>query len=321
MKAYSLVLSFLLAVAPSLCEHHKTFHSKISSSSSRFLFHHNSRDRGHDHHHQSFKKQLESTTLVPNESEDEVTTISPPISTDQQTASLNYSSYQKSLPLRILSCMTKVSILQCSKLYLLQNMESRDYIFDTSGNLTQDVKQILLPSYRRPDDKLFEDHLFSLNSSEVDRRINHGLVLLFNNRHVDFKFLPGFGVQLSPSEGNKLEFSIKKQVASDNNDMSSTDIEGRKSKDRDRDEKKDKSHRGTKKIYRHLIRLGVPAVLLPSVLLASVLPMMMPVIKFATFWTSVVNHAALAAAVMYLAKQHAQEQEEKQTVYFNAGYN
>ncbi|XP_062539045.1 uncharacterized protein LOC134207315 [Armigeres subalbatus] len=314
MELIRIAFSLLLIVTPSWSELRKTFHSKISrsggaSSSSRYMFHHfhNGRDRGHDNHHQSFKKQLESTTISENELD--ATTLPPPLE-DPPVVELPY---DRSLPLRVLNCMTKASILDCSRLYVLQNMESLNYQFETTGNLTHDVQQIILPSYRRPDNKLFEERLLHLNSTEVDRRINHGLALLFNERQVDIKFLPGFGVQIKPSNSDTLEFSIQKQPSENVVD------EGRaRDGDKDRDRNKNK---GTRKVMKHLIRLGVPAVLLPSMLLAGVLPMMLPVLKFATIFTSFVNHAALAAAIMYLAKQHAQEQEEKQTVYFNAGYN
>ncbi|KAL1397643.1 hypothetical protein pipiens_009607 [Culex pipiens pipiens] len=285
-----LAVLLLLSVSPSWSELRKTFHSKISgsSSSSRFLFHH-FHDRGHDHHHQTHKKQLEVTTL--GEVENEITTLEP--STESPSEPLP--AYEKSLPLRVLNCMAKVSLLECSKLYLLQNMESRKYDFHTSGNITFDVQQILQPSYQQPDNKLFEDRLLKLNSSEVDRRINVGLALLFNERQFDLKFLPG----ADPAEEGR----------------------GRRRNDKDRDRDGKHENRDKRKATKHLLQLGVPIVLLPTMLLASVMPMMIPVLKFATFFTSFVNHAALAAAVMYLARQHAQEQEEKQTVYFNAGYN
>ncbi|XP_021694418.1 uncharacterized protein LOC110674672 [Aedes aegypti] len=320
MKLTRIALSLLLFVAPSWSELRKTFHSKISrsggvapSSSSRYLFHnyHGGRDRGHDHHHQSFKKQLASTTISENELD--ATTIPPPLQQDEAPITTELP-YERTLPLRVLNCMTKASILDCSKLYVLQNMESRNYQFEITGNLTYDVQQILLPSYKRPDNKLFEERLLQLNSTEVDRRINQGLALLFNERQVDIKFLPGFELQIKPSDSDTLEFSIQKQLSE--NDSSEGRSGDEKGKDRDRNKNK-----GTRKVMKHLLRFGVPAVLLPSMLLAGVLPMMLPVLKFATVFTSLVNHAALAAAVMYLAKQHAQEQEEKQTVYFNAGYN
>ncbi|XP_053681922.1 uncharacterized protein LOC128732655 [Sabethes cyaneus] len=310
MAQSRLLLLLLLLVEQSWSEQRKTYHSKISGSNSRFLFSHypHGQERGHDEHHQSFKKQLESTTM--NEIDIESTTLPPTTIIIEEAPIHSELSYDKSLPLRVLDCMTKVSLMDCSKLYVLQNMESRDYNFETSGNLTHDIQQILLPSYTRSDNKLFEDRLLRLNSTEVDRRINRGLALLFNERQVDLTFMPGFRLQISPSQGDVLEFSIKKQF-----DFAE---EGR---GRDKDRNKDRDKRGNKKLVKHLVRLGVPVVLLPSMLLASVLPMMLPALKFATFFTSFVNHAALAAAVMYLAKQHAQEQEEKQTVYFNAGYN
>ncbi|EDS35638.1 hypothetical protein CpipJ_CPIJ011098 [Culex quinquefasciatus] len=311
-----LAVLLLLSVSPSWSELRKTFHSKISgsSSSSRFLFHH-FHDRGHDHHHQTHKKQLEVTTV--GEVENEITTLEPLT----ESPSEPLPAYEKSLPLRVLNCMAKVSLVECSKLYLLQNMESHNYDFHTSGNITYDVQQILLPSYQQPDNKLFEDRLLKLNSSEVDRRINVGLALLFNERQFDLKFLPGFGLRITPTEGNTLEFSIRNQLMTTPSADPAEEGRGRRRNDKDRDRDGKHENRDKRKATKHLLQLGVPIVLLPTMLLASVMPMMIPVLKFATFFTSFVNHAALAAAVMYLARQHAQEQEEKQTVYFNAGYN
>ncbi|XP_050070890.1 uncharacterized protein LOC126558854 [Anopheles maculipalpis] len=209
--------------------------------------------------------------------------------------------YLKTVPLRLLSCLEHVSLIDCGKLYLLQNMESRAYRFANTGNITHDVQQVLLPSYRSADNKLFSDQLLALNASVVNDRLARGLRLLFNERIIDLQLVPGVAVRLTPSDTNLLEFSVRKGIVA-----VEPEVAGR-----------DKAKKG----IRTVLQLSVPLVLLPSMLLAGVLPMILPVLKFATIFSSIVNHAALAASIMYLAKQHAAEQESKQTVYFNAGYN
>uniref|UniRef100_A0A182NKV4 Uncharacterized protein n=1 Tax=Anopheles dirus TaxID=7168 RepID=A0A182NKV4_9DIPT len=210
--------------------------------------------------------------------------------------------YIRTIPLRLLSCLERVSLVECGKLYLLQNMESRSYRFANTGNITHDVQQVLLPGYRSVDNKLFSDQLLALNASDVNERLARGLRLLFNERLIDLQLVPGVAVRLTPSDTNQLEFSVRKGIVA----VDPSDAVGR-----------DKAKKG----LRTVLQLSVPLVLLPSMLLAGILPMVLPVLKFATIFSSIVNHAALAAAIMYLAKQHAAEQESKQTVYFNAGYN
>uniref|UniRef100_A0A182MTI4 Protein osiris 19 n=1 Tax=Anopheles culicifacies TaxID=139723 RepID=A0A182MTI4_9DIPT len=213
----------------------------------------------------------------------------------------NSGAYMKTLPLRVLNCLEHVSLVDCGKLYLLQNMEARSYRFANTGNITHDVQEVLLPSYRSADNKLFSDQLLALNGSDVNERLARGLRLLFNERIIDLQLVPGVAVRLTPSATNQLEFSVRKGITAVEPEVAA---------------------RGkAKKGIRTVLQLSVPLVLLPSMLLAGVLPMILPILKFATIFSSIVNHAALAAAIMYLAKQHAAEQESKQTVYFNAGYN
>uniref|UniRef100_A0A182R815 Uncharacterized protein n=1 Tax=Anopheles funestus TaxID=62324 RepID=A0A182R815_ANOFN len=209
--------------------------------------------------------------------------------------------YMKTIPLRLLNCLEHVSLVDCGKLYLLQNMEARSYRFANTGNITHDVQAVLLPSYRSADNKLFSDQLLALNDTDVNERLGRGLRLLFNERIIDLQLVPGVAVRLTPSDTNQLEFSVRKGITA-----VEPQVAGRGK---------------AKKGIRTVLQLSVPLILLPSMLLAGVLPMILPVLKFATIFSSIVNHAALAASIMYLAKQHAAEQESKQTVYFNAGYN
>ncbi|XP_003436475.2 uncharacterized protein LOC11176007 [Anopheles gambiae] len=267
-------------LAPMRCETRKYFHSRYSSSSSGS----SSSSSSSNLHRSSITDGYDSTSSRASSS----------------------AAYIKTIPLRLLNCLQHVSLLDCGKLYLLQNMEARAYRFPNTGNLTHDVQDVLLPSYRSADNRLFAERLLALNGSDVNERLARGLRLLFNERLIDLQLVPGVAVRLTPSDTNELEFSVRKGITATGDGGAPAGAVGR-----------DKAKKGV----RTVLQLAVPLVLLPSMLLAGVLPMVLPVLKFATIFSSIVNHAALAAAIMYLARQHAAEQESKQTVYFNAGYN
>jgi hypothetical protein len=83
----------------------------------------------------------------------------------------------------------------------------------------------------------------------------------------------------------------------------------------------DESGREKKTDYSSYMQIAVPAFFFPPMLLSSVLPFLIPAFKMATVFSTVLNGSALMAAIMYLARQHALEQEQKQTIYFNPGYH
>lgn len=76
--------------------------------------------------------------------------------------------------------------------------------------------------------------------------------------------------------------------------------------------------RGNKKnSYSDLI---VPTFVFPAVIFASFLPFLIPVLKMAALLAGVVNNAALMAGILFMARQTALEQEQKQVFNFNPGY-
>lgn len=71
----------------------------------------------------------------------------------------------------------------------------------------------------------------------------------------------------------------------------------------------------------YLLQLGVPAVMLPAILMGTVLPFILPALKFATIISGIINHAALASALVYAAKQAAWGPDSTKHIYFNPGYH
>lgn len=73
--------------------------------------------------------------------------------------------------------------------------------------------------------------------------------------------------------------------------------------------------------HEYLLNFGVPALVMPAVLLGTVLPFVLPALKMATILSGLINKGALLAAIMFAAKSAAQSQEHAKTVYYNPGYH
>lgn len=71
----------------------------------------------------------------------------------------------------------------------------------------------------------------------------------------------------------------------------------------------------------YLLQLGIPAILMPAILMGSILPFILPALKFATIFSGVINHAALVSAFAYAAKHAAFSGHDSiKHLYFNPGY-
>lgn len=76
-----------------------------------------------------------------------------------------------------------------------------------------------------------------------------------------------------------------------------------------------------KKAAHYLLQLGIPALALPAIMFGTVIPFVLPALKLATIFSGLINNTALVAAIMYLARNTALEDENKQKVYFNSQPN
>lgn len=240
--------------------------------------------------------------------------------------------FKGALPNQIFKCLDKHTLLRCMKFFILMRIESRDYNFPNADNLTSNfLDQILKQEKNVPTD--IPHRLLRLNDEELTERLTDGLQRFFAKRPVTLKFAPNMMVKLVPSGSNYLEMSMKTATMSKNvgqgraqNDDEKDDnfeISALRTDELDEAAKDGKAGGGGgkgKKDYYQLMQVGVPFLLLPGVFFAAFLPFLLPILKFATIFSSVVNYGTLMAAVMYFVRQHALEKEAQQTVYFNPGY-
>lgn len=230
-----------------------------------------------------------------------------------------------SLPTQIYRCIQKFNLLRCLKYFVLLRLEARDYhIPETESSTSEFLSSILKSEQNLP--KEIPESLMSLEEDELNQRLTDGFQRFFKNRPIMLRFIPNLLVKVVPSKSNDLEFSIKK--------FDESDFAGRAKKDSDEDDEDDDekdekpedekvkdetaSDKGLRK--KQYLQAGLPLILAPAMVFAGFLPMLIPVLKLATAFTTIVNTFALVAAVLYLARQHSIEREMQQTVYFNPGY-
>lgn len=246
-----------------------------------------------------------------------------------------------SLPNQIFRCIQKFNLLRCLKYFVLLRLESRDYhIPETESSTSEFLGNILKSEKNLPLD--IPDHFMSLDDEELNERLTVGFQKFFKTRPIMLRFIPNMLVKIVPSKSKDLEFSLKKFEKEDFTSRNAKDVKEKKdSKDSDEskesveedeeeeavkveseDETKDEEgvHKSGVRRKNHYLQFGVPLVLAPAMIFAGFLPMIIPVLKLATAFVTIVNTFALAAAVLYLARQHALEREMQQTVYFNPGY-
>lgn len=241
-----------------------------------------------------------------------------------------------SLPTQIFRCLQKLNLLRCLKYFVLLRLESRDYHApETDQSTSEFLGSILKNEENLP--KEIPQYLLSLNEEELNQRLTDGFQRFFKHRPIMLRFIPDMLVKIVPSKSSDLEFSIKKFEENDFNSR-----QARKSKDKDSKEsskessesnessESEKEHaegvkeddandKGMRRKSQYLT-VGVPLAIAPAMVFAGFLPMMIPLFKLATAFTFIVNTTALAAAFMYLARQHALEREVQSTIYFNPGY-
>lgn len=226
-----------------------------------------------------------------------------------------------SLPNQIFRCIQKFNLMRCLKYFVLLRLEARDYhIPETEKTTSEFLGSILKSEQSLP--KEIPESLLSLEDEELNERLTDGFQRFFKHRPIMLRFIPNMLVKIFPSKGNDLEFSIKKYQQKDFSARAKEDS------DEEEDEKQEiestkEELAGDKTAVRkkgQYLQLGVPLMLAPAMVFAGFLPMLIPVLKLATAFTTVVNTTALVAAILYLARQHSIEKEMQQTVYFNPGY-
>lgn len=250
-----------------------------------------------------------------------------------------------SVPTQIYRCITRFNLLRCLKYLVLLRMETRDISFEpTNSTLANEFLGSILRNVQNLPQEIPEN-ITKLNDEELNERLTMGFQKLFFDRPIKLHFIPNMLVKIVPAKGNDLEINLKKIVESVSGRSSTSDsaaeVTSNESENEDYDEnyddektdetktevvegdKKDdleKGGMGMRKKRGYYLQMGIPLLLAPYMVFAGFLPMLIPVLKLATAFTTIVNVTALIASIMYLARQHALEKEMQQTIYFNPGY-
>lgn len=250
-------------------------------------------------------------------------------------------SIKGSIPSQIYRCIQRHNLLRCLKFFVLLRLESRQYLFN--ANSTMDFLGSILKSEKNLPSHI-PDTITRLDDDELDDRLTEGFQKFYKDRPIKLHFIPSMLVKVIPTRGNDLEISLKRikgaraikdtKVEEDSyyddeedldiikDDKVETDKEKDKDKDKNKqgDVKKDDLEKSGAKRKASYLQVGVPLLLTPYMIFVSFLPMIIPLLKFATVFTTIVNLTALVASIFYLARQHALDREMQSTIYFNPGY-
>lgn len=226
----------------------------------------------------------------------------------------NTAAYIKtSIPVRIFQCMQRLNILKCMKIFILQRME-RTPTYLNSGNVTADfLDQILTNNSTHSEgDAAYESSLdkyyVQMPEQEINERLLKSFQRFFHDREIKLHFIPGMVVKVVPGEVNAINLTLKRGrfhsflirrnfsrgfdpfiSFGKANTWAGTHGTGRGPQNK----------KGPGEL---LLQLGVPAAMMPAILMGTVLPFVLPALKFATIVSGIINHAALLSAIVYAAK-------------------
>lgn len=221
-----------------------------------------------------------------------------------------------SVPEQILRCMQKFNLLRCLKYFLLfrlelsKTLDTRKEDFNSKNFFEMILKKSEeMPSVDFPEkfDKYGED--------ELNEKLTEKVQSYFSNQPITLKFIPDFVVKIGPakSKTGEIELSLRKLDESDEETGSARSGKSRSSEEsssssRESGQEKDddlaNKQMGNKK--GNYLHVGIPLFIAPVMIFFGILPFLIPVLKFATAFTSIVNFTALIASIFYLGKMKFQ---------------
>lgn len=254
------------------------------------------------------------------------------IDTETQRNDQSIAYVKASIPIRIFQCMQRLSILKCMKIFILQKME-RTTSYLNSGNLTADFLDQILSNNNNnnqlnndSDDVLYKYYL-QLPETDINERLLKSFQRFFHDREIKLHFIPGMVVKVVPSEENAINLSLKRGNTTKKRTfvyksmfeflflfgfVFATATQWTESND---------TGRKKKNSGELLLQLGVPAIIMPAILMGTVLPFILPALKFATIFSGLLNHAALISAIVFVAKQAALNTDATKHYYYSPGYH
>lgn len=115
-----------------------------------------------------------------------------------------------SIPVKIFRCITRLNILRCMQIFILQRMERTP--LPSSGDLTADFLDRILSADDIDNENLWNSDLARLPDVELNARLQSAFQAFFSNREIKLFFIPGIVVKVKPSGDSYLDFSIKKSM-------------------------------------------------------------------------------------------------------------
>ncbi|XP_013103277.1 uncharacterized protein LOC106084252 [Stomoxys calcitrans] len=258
---------------------------------------------------------------------------------------MSVAQFRTSVPMRIYECLRDYSTMRCTKLFVLQKLERKNWV--NTGNLTKDFLNQFFGEEERMG-SLVTERLRKLSDKDINKKLVVSLQRFFKDRDIRLQFLPGLMVKIIPNKENKLKFSLKKkskyqhhnearsQDSSmltsihkdkgllDNsgeshviNSLEDDDIDG-KSKIKGSKHKKIKKDKISYKST--ILQMAVPVMMMPAILMGTFLPFILPVLKMATLTTMIMNNTAFMAALIYAARTHVNAQQEQPINYSYGGH-
>lgn len=251
--------------------------------------------------------------------------VAPSTSEESKETESTVAYVKASLPNQIFRCIQKFNLLRCLKYFVLLRLETREYLPETKESTSEFLGSIMQSEQNLPQD--IPERFLRLSDDELNKKLTDGFQRFFANRPIVLRFIPNMLVKIVPSKSNDLEFNIKK--------FDEKDFAGRAKKDSDEDDDDDEDEKeeitkdettpeeadkGAMRKKSQYLQVGLPLLLAPAMVFAGFLPMLIPVLKLATAFTTIVNSFALLSAIAFLARQHALDRETQSTIYFNPGY-
>ncbi|XP_067623056.1 uncharacterized protein [Eurosta solidaginis] len=279
---------------------------------------------------------------------------------DSATAARNTNSFAKNVPyfqasltMRVYECLRDFSVSRCTKLFMLQKMEERKNVAHTD-NITRDFLNQFFDSDERLG-SLINNKFANMSDEQLNKFLILEFQKFFKHRDIKLHILPGVEMKIVPSRNNNLSFALKKGKTPkkhNKNDISS----GRTTKlDSSLDEtlstadmseaqsdelantkngelggiggvgvggirRKNKKGSSYSSYKTTILQMAVPVMVMPAILMGTVIPFLLPVLKMATIMSIVLNNSAFIAALIYAARTHANAQEEQHISYPPQGH-
>lgn len=224
------------------------------------------------------------------------------------TCAKNDTQVRASVPEQILRCMQKFNLLRCLKYFLLFRLELSKSLDMKELNSKNFFDMILKKSEEKSNED-FPEKFDKYGEDELNEKLTEKVQSYFSDQPITLKFIPDYVVKIGPakSKSGSLELSLRRleddsehvESARSGKSRSSEESSSREDSGQEKDDNPADKQMGNKK--QSYLHVGV-LLIAPLMIFFGFLPFLIPVLKFATAFTSIVNFTALMASIFYLGK-------------------